>query len=1019
MANFRTRARAVDLLGKQQIRDEVTSISELLRNSYDADAEYGNIIINSKKDYIIVCDDGDGMSKEDIEQKWLTIGTHSKTNKTTVITKKGRVKIGEKGIGRLAISLLGDQLILISKKDQKWTVLYLHWELFRNESIFLEDVSIPIQSFENFKALYNFLRNDISTIKKQLADNLSNIENWVGQKRDNILKEIDKFIIDSETFQELFKIEQKGTGTLFYVKNLEKGWDWEAYNQKTKGHAMNRKSRRLKDSLYAFYNIFKKYENEINKNNIFTPSIKINDRDLTDEDYFNEEDLRAYDYSIEGVICNGKFSGVLKINQGEDEPLQIFEENNVNITEGLDPNLFKDCGPIEIKWFFVEGNLRNSSLKNEEHTNITNKLKQIGGIYVFRDGLRILPYGEPGNDFLELEERRTNNAGKYLFSHRRIFGYIEISKLKNSKLTDKSSREGFVENTYYHYFREVNMNLLIWWATSFLGTKEKNDGRRKIRLKKLEEEENKRKIRETELQKQNEYIKNILLKLNDKEINREIEYSNAKKSLENLLAQLKIDSLDISLIPYEALNNLIHTKKNEAQYIIDEFERNMAIDFKERYDLDYSLLEKIEVHRHEVNKDIDQLNSFFQKNLDKQIRTLKQYIDEQLNKTGKKVEVQKMLTNLRIKLTDIPRWMEEEKMEVSNTLIKKLNDKTNVLVKETYRFVDDFFEEINYLNNLIKEKEKTLSQLSSQLDDAHEKTYVKIAKKLYLLDEELNKIKESYSNKKLRLYKEPAFTEIEQKIDQLNKYIFHNNKDDKLIGLLKREVEIYRDISAVGLAAELTSHEFNALYHKIKKDLRILNTKLKNTALNPIVLKIFNAFDSLEKLHQRMSPLYRKSRARRSDIYLYEFIERVAEYFKNDLNRYNINIINDVPKDLKIKEAETILFTPLINLFSNSIYWLIDKELRTIHFYTDENSYNLYIHDSGPGISEHESAYLFEPFYSKRYNGRGLGLYLSQDILKTKGHKLYFIPPENTLVSLPGACFCIKFNKKSLEGELS
>ncbi|PFS07433.1 hypothetical protein COK55_29960, partial [Bacillus cereus] len=92
-------ARAVDLLGKQQIRDEVTAISELLRNSYDADAGEGLVNVDTRLDRIILWDDGHGMNAQDIENHWLTLGTHSKNKKQVKRTKKNRIKIGEKGIG--------------------------------------------------------------------------------------------------------------------------------------------------------------------------------------------------------------------------------------------------------------------------------------------------------------------------------------------------------------------------------------------------------------------------------------------------------------------------------------------------------------------------------------------------------------------------------------------------------------------------------------------------------------------------------------------------------------------------------------------------------------------------------------------------------------------------------------------------------------------------------------------------------------------------------------------------------
>ncbi|MBO3790956.1 ATP-binding protein [Bacillus amyloliquefaciens] len=1022
MANFRTRARAVDLLGKQQIRDEVTSISELLRNSYDADADHGSIIINSKQDYIIVSDDGDGMSREDIEQKWLTIGTHSKTNKKTVVTKKGRVKIGEKGIGRLAISLLGDQLLLISKKDFKWTILYLHWELFRNESIFLEDIALPVKTFEDFETLYHFLSKDTHYIKKELSKNLNNLDNWDLEKRSIILNKIDLFSISSEAIQELFKIEQKGHGTLFYVSDLEKEWDWDAYNAKTNGRSMKRKTRRLKDSLYAFTNIFKYYDPKIKNEDVFTPSIQINGINLTDETFFTEEDLKNYDYSIEGIIINGEFTGTMRINQKDGDPPQVFEENNLKITEGLDRNLFKDCGPIEIKWFFVEGTSTSSSLEKDIHKNMTKKLNNIGGIYVFRDGLRILPYGEPGNDFLELEARRTENAGMYLFSHRRMFGYIEISKIKNNKLTDKSSREGFVENTYYHYFREVNMNLLIWWARTFLETRQDN-GKRGIRLKKLKAEEDKRKAREAEEKEQNKQIKKLLKKLNGYTFNLEKESEKTKKALNNLLNKLNKDTILVSSNPYEKLNSLRHEIKDTALRTISSFEKDLTLEFNERYELDNSIQEEIYFHKQELNKVIQRLNDSFQKDLESRMEILETIIKEiSISDNFKIQEVKKQMDKLQNKLSQVPYWIEKEKRASVDIINDKFISSTASFNKEVNHLVNNYFNDFNFLQNTMREKEKAMFHISSLLQSLEHSSntakYNEIVQKLYAIDKELNGIKESLSEKRLRLQNDTEFRKIIKKVEELNKYIFQDTGDDKLIGLLKREVEMYRDISAVGLAAELTSHEFNALYQNIKRNFKILNSKLSKTALNPIVVNTYNAFDSLEKLHQRMSPLYRQSRSRKSNIYLYEFIEKTAEYFKNDIERYKIKIINDIPKDFKIMEAEPILFTPLINLFSNAIYWLMDRESRILHFYTDDHYSKLYIHDSGPGISQYDSTYLFEPFYSKRMNGRGLGLYLSRDILQTKGHNLSFIPSEKALISNHGACFCITFNKKTIEGEL-
>jgi len=86
MAKFRTKARAVDLLGKGQIADLPTAITELWKNGYDAYA--GNLEAHLfckgfkglKEPLFVMSDDGIGMSEDDILNKWVVIGTDSKTN---------------------------------------------------------------------------------------------------------------------------------------------------------------------------------------------------------------------------------------------------------------------------------------------------------------------------------------------------------------------------------------------------------------------------------------------------------------------------------------------------------------------------------------------------------------------------------------------------------------------------------------------------------------------------------------------------------------------------------------------------------------------------------------------------------------------------------------------------------------------------------------------------------------------------------------------------------------------------
>jgi hypothetical protein len=138
---FRTKARAVDLLGKGQIADLPTAITELWKNGYDAYADnvsaelylegYKNLLYT----FFVMADDGKGMSRNDILEKWLVLGTDSKSRIKNqdiegieTLWKKSRIKAGEKGIGRLSVAYLGSPMLMLTKKQgYPLQALYFDW----------------------------------------------------------------------------------------------------------------------------------------------------------------------------------------------------------------------------------------------------------------------------------------------------------------------------------------------------------------------------------------------------------------------------------------------------------------------------------------------------------------------------------------------------------------------------------------------------------------------------------------------------------------------------------------------------------------------------------------------------------------------------------------------------------------------------------------------------------------------------------------------------------------------------
>src|SRR5271154_6135824 len=138
LLRFQTRARTIDHLGREQIADCPTAISELWKNAYDAYARSTSLqIFDGDSVVAALYDDGHGMSRDEFVSKWLVVGTESKVWTLTPIEDRNgltyRSKQGKKGIGRLSAGYLGNLLLVISKRQNaEFVAALLDWRLFEN-----------------------------------------------------------------------------------------------------------------------------------------------------------------------------------------------------------------------------------------------------------------------------------------------------------------------------------------------------------------------------------------------------------------------------------------------------------------------------------------------------------------------------------------------------------------------------------------------------------------------------------------------------------------------------------------------------------------------------------------------------------------------------------------------------------------------------------------------------------------------------------------------------------------------
>jgi hypothetical protein len=144
---FRAHARLIRLLGEELISDEVIAVVELVKNAYDADAHRVTVTLENITDLtngvISIRDDGIGMDLQTVLHNWMEPASSQKRAKKGMKprTPRGRVQLGEKGVGRFAADKLGSELELISRpaEAEEEVVLKVGWHHYDHDK-YLDEV---------------------------------------------------------------------------------------------------------------------------------------------------------------------------------------------------------------------------------------------------------------------------------------------------------------------------------------------------------------------------------------------------------------------------------------------------------------------------------------------------------------------------------------------------------------------------------------------------------------------------------------------------------------------------------------------------------------------------------------------------------------------------------------------------------------------------------------------------------------------------------------------------------------
>ena len=425
---IRPYARLLTMLGDQLIKNEQIALIELIKNSYDADADWVKVsfenfgdnleeLTNSK---IIIEDNGEGMSIENIEKSWMNPATPNKFVKKGESKKTKRIIQGEKGIGRFSILKLGRKILITTRPENSDVEFEIDYDLsayddnFLTENgeekeLFIDDLNIEVRTkkpaiivdkeinvgHQIFKRRNHGTRIEITELKGK----------WNRKKIENIYNDISKL---ESIFDKIFKKNKKSDFTIGIYINGERYSLKDDYIEKLSGLFDTKAVFKISNGEYNSLNkTFTFLENEIPKSiDIDTPNFKKN-RVFRERFCINEKDEKTGKEK-----CTGKYRT-------------------------------PECHNFSFNFFIFDFN-KNAPAKYLLDPNDKDLIRK-HRIYLYRDDIRVFPYGDPEDDWLKTDTLRGIWAAGLFFSNDQVVGWIKISKKENPELKDKTNREGLID----------------------------------------------------------------------------------------------------------------------------------------------------------------------------------------------------------------------------------------------------------------------------------------------------------------------------------------------------------------------------------------------------------------------------------------------------------------------------------------------------------------------------------------------------------------------------------------------
>ena len=408
---IRPYARLLTMLGDQLIKNDQIALVELIKNSYDADAEsvevyfenFNDDMSHNKNSRIIVRDDGVGMKLETVRDAWMNPAAPQKfldkldgSERTPI---KKRVIQGEKGIGRFAVLKLGKVVTVTTRTEAAAAELVLVYDFSRfdddfvredgkRKDIFLDEIKIECR------------RSEPDKLPGVMHGTVIEIEELKGAWNESIIERLCRDI--SNLTDPVSRVTGRTTSDHFDVSIV-----------------CNGRSRSVEAADVEMLRSLIEDKSVLQIGGQFDPSTNT---------FSFETEAGGEEISLEDAKITGLWVWRERFRQ---DLLRMASEQKYN------------CGPFAF-WFYMFDFSRGINSRyalTQEEKNLLKKHR----VYLYRDNVRVYPYGDPEDDWLSIDTTRGVGRAGHFFSNDQIVGWIDITHRDNPDLRDKTNREGLIE----------------------------------------------------------------------------------------------------------------------------------------------------------------------------------------------------------------------------------------------------------------------------------------------------------------------------------------------------------------------------------------------------------------------------------------------------------------------------------------------------------------------------------------------------------------------------------------------